>query len=208
MPITSINHIKFVRSFRRFGELYAALQLTESARETFRGTACWFLLQQLLLTGDVQRAYMLLTAHTQSEVSNQATLEDACEQFVLESLARGLMSMPRYSAESYSSLEQFQSELSEWMASVEQLEASLPVRISPPHRFHTSTLWAGSPSGSQPAGSAAAGFSPSGRAFFATLHLVHSILVLQQVPAEYSCVLFSVLASHMHCCSQESVCVT
>lgn len=196
-----------MHSCRRFGELYAALQLTESARETFRGTACWFLLQQLLLTGDIQRAYMLLTAHAQSEVSNQATLDDACEQFVLESLARGLMSMPRYSAESYSSLEQFQSELSEWMASLEHLEASLPVCISPPQRFHTSTLWAGSPSGAQPAGNAAAGFSPSGHAFFTTVHLIHSILVLQQVPAEYSCILFSVLGSHMHCCCQESVCV-
>lgn len=117
-------------SCRQFGEIYAAMQLAGASRESFRGTACWFLLQQLLLTGDVQRAYLLLTAHlnAQNQPMEQATLDDACEHFVLENLARCVMSMPRYNSESYSSMEQFQSQLSEWMASLEQLEQSLPVR--------------------------------------------------------------------------------
>lgn len=116
---------------RRFGELYAALQLTEGSQESFRGTACWFLLHQLLLTGDIERVYMLLTAHLQSQAQNQITLDDACEHFVLKNLARCLMSMPRYSPESYSSMEQFQGQHSEWMASLEHLEEALPVRLNP-----------------------------------------------------------------------------
>ena len=74
---------------------------------------------------------MLLTAHMQSPSSNQLTFDEACEQFVLETLARSLLSMPRYSAESFSSMEEFQSQRLEWMAALEQLEASLPVRIAP-----------------------------------------------------------------------------
>jgi hypothetical protein len=113
---------------RRFGELYSALQLaSEGAQETFRGTACWFLLHQLLLTGDVERCYMLLTAHLQNPVPN-LSMEDACEHFVLESLARCLISMPRYSPQTYSSMEQFQTQRSEWMTSLEHFEDSLPVR--------------------------------------------------------------------------------
>lgn len=129
------NFASLVRSnitCRQFGEMYSALQLTSGARESFGGgPACWFLLHQLLLTGDIQRAYMLLTAHLQSQSPNQITLDEECEHFVLENLAHNLMAMPRYSAESYSSMEMFHHQHSEWTSSLEQWEDSLPVRTRP-----------------------------------------------------------------------------